>query len=122
SAAGLTSGLAALGMGGVLGLGAMVTGIGVVALLGAGLFYGVRKLTDADGARAKERHQRERERKAQLVIKNLQEAIAHVIERAARLEAHADESVANRKALDELRARLAALQRLLRQREAVAAH
>lgn len=42
SAAGLTSGLATLGLGGVLGLSSMVTGIGVVILLGVGIYKGLQ--------------------------------------------------------------------------------
>lgn len=42
SAAGITSGLATLGIGGILGLSAMVTGIGVVVLAGAMVYLGVR--------------------------------------------------------------------------------
>jgi hypothetical protein len=42
SAAGLTSGLATLGLGGVLGLSSMVSGIGVVILLGVGVYKGMQ--------------------------------------------------------------------------------
>lgn len=48
SAAGLTSGLAALGFGGLLGLSGMATGIGVAVLIGVGAYVGVKKLTGAD--------------------------------------------------------------------------
>lgn len=48
SAAGLTSGLATLGLGGVLGFSGMVTGIGVAVLLGLGAYKGVRHFTGAD--------------------------------------------------------------------------
>lgn len=48
SASGLTSGLASLGMGGMLGMSGMVTGIGVAVLLGVGAYAGVRKLTGAN--------------------------------------------------------------------------
>ena len=48
SAAGMTSGLATLGIGGILGLSSMATGIGVAVLLGVGAYAGVRKLTGAD--------------------------------------------------------------------------
>lgn len=48
SAAGLTSGLAALGFGGMLGLSGMTAGIGVAVLIGVGAYMGVRKLTGAD--------------------------------------------------------------------------
>lgn len=45
SAAGMTSGLASLGMGGMLGLSSMVTGIGVAVLIGVGVYQGVKYLT-----------------------------------------------------------------------------
>ena len=45
SAAGITSGLAALGLGGVLGLSSMVTGIGAAVLIGVGAYKGIRWLT-----------------------------------------------------------------------------
>jgi hypothetical protein len=48
SAAGLTSGLATLGMGGMLGLSSMATGIGVAVLIGVGAYAGIRKLTGAN--------------------------------------------------------------------------
>jgi hypothetical protein len=70
SAAGLTSGLAALG----LGLG-MVSGIGTAILIGTGVFLGAKKIL-GDRNNKKETILKERnERKFQLVIKNLQEAI-----------------------------------------------
>lgn len=45
SAAGITSGLASLGMGGMLGLSSMATGIGVAVLIGVGVYEGVKYLT-----------------------------------------------------------------------------
>ena len=45
SAAGITSGLATLGLGGVLGLSSMVTGIGVAVIIGVGAYKGVRWMT-----------------------------------------------------------------------------
>lgn len=48
SAAGMTSGLATLGMGGFLGLSSMATGIGVAVLIGVGTYAGIKKLTGAD--------------------------------------------------------------------------
>lgn len=48
SAAGLTSGLASMGMGGLLGMSGMMTGIGVAVLIGVGTYAGVRKLTGAN--------------------------------------------------------------------------
>lgn len=56
SAAGMTSGLATLGMGGALGFSSMATGIGVAVLLGVGAYAGVRRLTGANElTRAKRR-------------------------------------------------------------------
>ncbi len=48
SAAGLSSGLAALGMGGALGLSSMATGIGVAVLLGVAAYSGIKKVTGAN--------------------------------------------------------------------------
>lgn len=48
SAAGMTSGLAMLGMGGILGLSSMATGIGVAILIGVGTYAGVKKITGSD--------------------------------------------------------------------------
>ncbi len=47
-AAGITSGLATLGMGGLLGMSGMVTGIGVAVLIGVGAYQGVKKFTGSD--------------------------------------------------------------------------
>lgn len=48
SAAGISSGLATLGLGGVLGFSSMATGIGVAVLLGVGAYKGIRHLTGAN--------------------------------------------------------------------------
>lgn len=48
SAAGMTSGLASLGMGGILGFSSMATGIGVAVLLGIGAYQGVKFLTGSN--------------------------------------------------------------------------
>lgn len=48
SAAGLTSGLASLGLGGMLGFSGMATGIGVAVILGVVTYKGVRNLTGAN--------------------------------------------------------------------------
>lgn len=48
SAAGMTSGLATLGMGGILGLSSMATGIGAVAILGVVAYKGVNRLSGAN--------------------------------------------------------------------------
>lgn len=76
SAAGLTSGLATLGMGGVLGFSSMVTGIGVVVITGVLAYNGVKKLT---GAKELENN-KVREMLIQGVIKNLQKSINYLIE------------------------------------------
>ena len=71
SAAGITSGLAALGLGGLLGLSAMVTGIGTVVVLGVAAYTGARWLLGG-----KERElAKQRESMIQEVIKRHQGAI-----------------------------------------------
>jgi len=108
SAAGITSGLAALG----LGLG-MVPGIGIAVLIGAGIFIGVRALL-GDSKATKEKKAREiRERKLQLVIKNMQEAIVQIIEKIKNLEFDAQKADANREAIEVLKTRLTNLQKAL---------
>jgi hypothetical protein len=76
SAAGITSGLAALGLGGLLGLSAMVTGIGAVVVLGVAAYTGVRWLL---GGREREL-QKQRESMIQEVIKRHQGAIENLAE------------------------------------------
>lgn len=112
SAAGITSGLAAIG----LGLG-MVPGIGVAILIGTVTVIAVSKILDVGGKRKKERIAAERERKAQLVIKNLQEAINIIIGHINRLKDAAAESAANREAIETLAQRLKALQQALTARQ-----
>ncbi len=75
SAAGMTSGLATLGMGGVLGLSSMATGIGVAVLLGVGAYAGVRKLTGANELTRSKR----RELMLNEVIKQTQTTISLLI-------------------------------------------
>lgn len=109
SAAGVTSGLAALG----LGLG-MVPGIGIAVLVGTGIFLGVRALL-GDSKATKEKKVKEiRERKLQLVIKNLQEAVNQIIDRIKELEVQAQTAEANQEAINTLKNRLTALQRALK--------
>jgi hypothetical protein len=109
SAAGLTSGLAALG----LGLG-MVSGIGTAILIGTGVFLGAKKIL-GDSNHKKETILKERnERKFQLVIKNLQEAIDKIITRITELEDKAKIAEANEEAIELLRKRLTALQKALK--------
>jgi hypothetical protein len=76
SAAGITSGLAALGLGGLLGLSAMVTGIGTVVVLGVGTYAAARWVLGG-----KERElARQREHMIQEVIKRHQGAIEDLAE------------------------------------------
>jgi hypothetical protein len=76
SAAGMTSGLAALGMGGILGLSSMATGIGVAVLIGVAAYAGVRKLTGGN----KEIAFKRRELMLHEVIKQTQLGIHALIE------------------------------------------
>jgi predicted nucleic acid-binding protein len=71
SAAGITSGLAALGFGGLFGLGAMVSGIGTVLLLSVAIYQIVRWLT---GSEEKELAAL-RERLMQEVVRQLQRTV-----------------------------------------------
>lgn len=76
SAAGITSGLASLGLGGLLGLSAMVTGIGAVVVLGVTAYAGTRWLLGG-----KERElAKQRESMLQEVIKRHQGAIENLTE------------------------------------------
>ena len=102
SAAGITSGLAALGMGGVLGLSAMVTGIGVVIVGGGAAYAGVRWVLGG----SKRNRVSLRELMLQEVLRTHQEAIinlgadmSHIGGRIAEL---ASETERNREAIDRL--------------------
>jgi len=75
-AAGITSGLATLGFGGVLGLSSMVTGIGVVVVLGLGAHQGLKVLT---GSKEIER-KRNKEFMLQGVVKFTQRTINELME------------------------------------------
>ena len=111
SAAGITSGLAALGFGA-----GMIPGIGVAILIGTGAFVGLNYLFDTGNKRKKEHYRRERERKAQLAMENLQETINHLIGRMARLQGDAADAKANKEAIELLNERLAKLQQVLARR------
>lgn len=111
SAAGVTSGLAALG----LGLG-MVPGIGVAILLGTAIYVTASWVLDSGGKRAKRKLAKERERRAQLVIKNLNQTIEALVERVSELTEKAALADASREAIARLKERLTTLQRLLRQK------
>lgn len=75
-AAGITSGLAALGMGGVLGLSSMVTGIGVVVLLGVAAYQGVKWLASDD----KLTKYQMRQLMLQDILKQTQKTISEIID------------------------------------------
>lgn len=117
SAAGITSGLAALG----LGFG-MVGGIGVVIIIGAGIYIGVTRLLDIGGKRKKARMQRERERKAQLAIQNLQDMIAYLVDQVTELQEGAADAAANKEAIQKLNVRLRAMKQLLENRKKAVPH
>jgi len=112
-AAGITSGLAALGFGGILGLSAMVTGIGTVVILGVAVYSGVRFLL---GTNERERENR-RESLIQQVIRNHQQAMADLTDDiaalAGRMEAYLTQTTKNEDRLAALRAELAAFQQAL---------
>lgn len=76
SAAGITSGLAALGLGGILGFSSMVTGIGVAITLGIGVYKGIKWVT-AVGERGKSE---KREFLIQQAIRNNQFTINNLVE------------------------------------------
>ena len=76
SAAGMTSGLAALGMGGILGFSSMFTGIGVAVLIGVGAYKGVRKFSGLDDLEKN----KEREMMLKEVAKNAQKTLNYLVE------------------------------------------
>lgn len=115
SAAGITSGLAALG--GLVGLGGMVPGIGVAVLLGAGIFMGLNSFLDTGDHHKKAELQAERERKAQLVIQNLQNSLNSVIERIDALQKAAADTEGNREAIRILTQKMKTLQQLINKRK-----
>lgn len=115
SAAGITSGLAALG--GLVGLGGMVPGIGVAVLLGAGIFMGLNSFLDTGDYHRKAQLQAERERKAQLVIQNLQNSLNSVIERIDALQKAAADAEGNRETIRVLTQKMKTLQQLINKRK-----
>ncbi|MFD2262808.1 hypothetical protein ACFSM5_07900 [Lacibacterium aquatile] len=79
SAAGVTSGLASLGLGGILGFSSMVSGIGVALILGVGIYKGVRWLA---GGKERDKASR-RELMLQEVLRIHQKAISNLAEDVA---------------------------------------
>ncbi len=75
SAAGLTSGLATLGLGGALGFSSMATGIGVAVLVGVGAYKGIKHLTGANELDKTKR----RELMLNEVIKQTQSTVAYLM-------------------------------------------
>jgi hypothetical protein len=106
SAAGITSGLAALGLGGILGVSAMVTGIGVVIIAGAMAYVAVRW---ALGSREREL-KKKREHMIQEVLKQHQKAIEDLAEDiiaiASKLEEYVSQSDFNEASLARLKSEL----------------
>lgn len=76
SAAGLTSALAHLGLGGLLGFSPMVTGIGIAVLMGVGAYQGVKKVTGLKDVE----NNKQRELLLQEIIKNSQRGLDYLIE------------------------------------------
>lgn len=76
SAAGLTSGLATLGMGGILGFSSMFTGIGAIVLLGVGTYQGLKKLTGVKDVE----NNKQREYMLQKIIRNAQQTLDYLLE------------------------------------------
>jgi len=102
SAAGITSGLAALGLGGMLGLSAMVSGIGVAVIGGVAAYKGVQwALGGSKRNRASLREMMLQEvlRIHQRAIVNLGEDMSHFGRRVAALS---EETEKNRDAIDSL--------------------
>lgn len=96
SAAGLTSGLATLGLGGVLGFSSMATGIGVAVLVGVGAYKGIRHLTGANELDKAKR----RELMLNEIIKQTQRTISYLIEDLNIITAKLNEALQNFSAQD----------------------
>lgn len=96
SAAGLTSGLATLGLGGVLGFSSMATGIGVAVLIGVGAYKGLRHLTGANELDKAKR----RELMLNEIIKQTQRTISYLIEDLNIMTAKLNEALQNFSAQD----------------------
>ncbi|MHC8517842.1 hypothetical protein [Sporosarcina sp. ITBMC105] len=76
SAAGITSGLAAMGMGGLLGFSSMFTGIGTLVLLGVGTYHGLKKVSGISDIE----NNKQREYMLQAIIRNTQKSLSYLIE------------------------------------------
>lgn len=76
SAAGITSGLATMGMGGLLGFSSMFTGIGALVLLGVGTYHGLKKVSGISDLE----NNKQREFMLQAIIRNSQKSLSFLIE------------------------------------------
>lgn len=76
SAAGITSGLATLGLGGMLGFSSMFTGIGVAVLIGIGTYKGLKKITGIGDLE----NNKQRESMLQAIVINAQKSLNILIE------------------------------------------
>ena len=106
----LTTGLATLGFGGLLGFSAMVTGIGAVVIMGVVAYQGTRFFLGTNERERRKRH----EFLVQQVIKNHQQAIADLTEDIADLARRMDDylvlTTRNEERLAMLRADLSSFQ------------
>ena len=76
SAAGITSGLATMGMGGLLGFSSMFTGIGTLVLIGVGTYHGLKKVSGISDVE----NNKQREFMLQAIIRNSQKSLSYLIE------------------------------------------
>lgn len=97
SAAGLTSGLATLGLGGALGFSSMATGIGVAVLLGVGAYKGIKHLTGANELDKTKR----RELMLNEVIKQTQSTVSYLMEDINFIAIKLNETIVAHSAQDE---------------------
>lgn len=109
SAAGLTSGLAALGMGGLLGFSSMFTGVGIAVLLGVGTYKGIRKATGLSDLE----NNKQREMMLQAIIKNRQKSLNYLIEDVNEVAQQLSNEAKNGKEAEEKIKKIAALLSML---------
>lgn len=114
SAAGITSGLAALG----LGFG-MVPGIGIAVAIGTGAFLGVKYVLDTARRNKEDAVKAEREQRIQRLVQNLQEMVGHLTERISELQESAEKAAANQEAVEKLKQRIQQMKKILAEREGV---
>ncbi|PDW00798.1 hypothetical protein [Candidatus Viridilinea mediisalina] len=114
SAAGITSGLAALG----LGLG-MVPGIGIAVLLGTGAFLGVQALLEGSNAQQQSRLRKQIQQRAKALIAHLEHMIT-LLDQHIQAVAQAADTRANGMKLAALYSRRRALQQMIARRRAMA--